>query len=102
MKTVDANANVFSESELKELDLISELKNEIMVSITEQTKLGEPASIILSGHPIIEIIVSVGFLKDVKVDGTMIQQIIKDSIEKVSKTENITISTESTIIKIEQ
>ncbi|MFJ7738857.1 hypothetical protein ACIQ2D_21350 [Lysinibacillus sp. NPDC097287] len=45
---------------------------------------------------------SVGFSKDVKVDDTMIQQIIKDSIKKVFNTENVTISEENIIIKIEQ
>ena len=49
-----------------------------------------------------ELSVSVGFLKDVKVDDTLIQQIVEDSIKKVSETENVTISEENITIKIEK
>ena len=46
--------------------------------------------------------VSVGFPKDAKVDDTMIQQIVEDSIKNVSETENVTISEENITIKIEK
>lgn len=79
---------------------LSELKNEITVSITEQTAI-EANSMMISGD-FKEISVSVGFLKDKKVDDTLIQQIVEDSIKKVSETENVTISEEDITIKIEK
>ena len=47
-----------------------------------------------------EMSISVSFPKDVKVDDTMIQQIVKDCIKKVSEAENVTISEEDITIKI--
>lgn len=79
---------------------LSELKNEIMVSITEQTAI-EANSMMISGD-FKEISVSVGFLKDKIVDDTLIQQIVEDSIKKVSETKNVTISEENITIKIEK
>lgn len=79
---------------------LSELKNEITVAITEQTAI-EANSMMISGD-FKEISVSVGFLKDKKVDNTLIQQIVEDSIKKVSETENVTISEEDITIKIEK
>ncbi|WP_230874912.1 topoisomerase [Lysinibacillus cavernae] len=85
-----------------ELKLLSELKNEIIVSITEQSELdSESIAIMVDGNPFKEMTISVSFPKDVKVDDTMIQQIIEDSIKKVSETENVTISEENIKIKIE-
>lgn len=84
--------------------LLSELRDEIIVSITEQTAI-EPDSIaiMLGGSPVKGIIdVSVSFPKGVKVDDTLVQQIVEDSIKKVSKTENVTISEENITIKIEK
>ena len=46
--------------------------------------------------------VSVGFPKDAKVDDTMIQQIVEDSIKNVSESENVIISEENITIKIER
>ncbi|MFC9539555.1 hypothetical protein ACFTQ7_06665 [Lysinibacillus sp. NPDC056959] len=46
--------------------------------------------------------VSVGLPKDVKVDVTMIQQIVEDSIKNVLETENVAISGEKITIKIEK
>ncbi|WP_339259693.1 topoisomerase [Lysinibacillus sp. FSL K6-3209] len=97
------DANVISES--KELNLISEFKTEIMASITEQTEMDNESieGIMVSGSPVKGIIdISISFSKDIKVDDKMIKQIIKDSIKKVSKTENITISEENITIKIEK
>lgn len=86
-----------------ELNLLSELKNEIIVSITEQTELdSESTAIMLDGNPFKEMTISVSFPKDVKVDDTMIQQIIEDSIKNVSETENVAISEENITIKIEK
>jgi hypothetical protein len=85
-------------------NLLSELQNEIIVSITEQTELdSESIAIMLGGGPVQgNIDVSVGFPKAAKVDDTMIQQIVEDSIKKVSETENVTISEENITIKIEK
>ena len=97
------DANVMSES--KELNLISEFKTEIMASITEQTEMDNESKegIMVSGSPVKGIIdISISFSKDIKVDDKMIKQIIKDSIKKVSETENITISEENITIKIEK
>lgn len=95
------DANVFSESE--SLNLLSELKKEIMVSITEQTELdSESIAIMLDGNPFEEMTISVSFPKDAKVDDTMIQQIIEDSIKKVSEIEKVAISEENITIKIEK
>ena len=79
---------------------LSELKNEINVAIKEQTAI-EADSMMVGGN-FKELSVSVGFLKDVKVDDTLIQQIVEDSIKKVSETENVTISEENITIKIEK
>lgn len=97
------DANVISES--KELNLISEFKTEIMASITEQTEMDNESieGIMVSGSPVKGIIdISISFPKNTKVDDKMIKQIIKDSIKKVSETENITISEENITIKIEK
>ena len=85
-------------------NLLSEFKNEIIVSITEQTELeSESISIMVGGSIVKGIIdVSVGFPKDVKVDDTMIQQIVEDSIKNVSETENVAISEKNIRIIIEK
>ncbi|MFJ8090230.1 topoisomerase [Lysinibacillus sp. NPDC095746] len=105
VKVIDApkdgenDANISPKS-----NLLSELRDKIIVSITEQTELdSESIAIMLDGSPAKGIIdVSVGFPKDVKVDDTMIQQIVKDSIKNVSETENVAISEENITIKIER
>ena len=77
-----------------------------MVSITEQTALEtESIAIMLDGGTVegnIEVSCSVGLPKDAKIDDTMIQQIVEDSIKNVSETENVTISQENITIKIEK
>lgn len=85
-----------------ESNFLSELNNEIIVSITEQTELdSESITIMLDGNPSKEMTISVGFPKDEKVDDTSIQQIVKDSIKKVSETENVTISEDNVTIQID-
>lgn len=79
---------------------LSELQDEITGAITEQTAI-KPDSIMLDGN-LKELSVSVGFPKDAKVDDTQLQQIIENSIKKVSETENVTISEENITIKIEK
>ena len=79
---------------------LSELKDEIIIAITEQTGF-EADSIMLEGN-LKELSVSVGFLKDVKVDDTLIKQIVEDSIKRVSETENVTINEEDITLKIEK
>lgn len=97
------DANVLSEIG-SESNFLSELHNEIIVSITEQTELdSETIAIMLGGSPAKGIIdISVGLPKDVKVDDTMIQQIVEDSIKEVSEIENVAISEENITIKIEK
>lgn len=85
-----------------ELNLLSELKNEIIGSITEQTELGESIAIMVDGNTVHGITVSVSFPKDAKVDDAIIRQVIEDSIKNVSKTENVAISKENITIRIEK
>ena len=86
-----------------ESNFLSELNNEIIVSITEQTELDSNSiAIMLDGNPSKEMTISLGFPKDEKVDDTSIQQIVKDSIKKVSETENVTISEDNVTIQIEE
>ncbi|MGG0644946.1 topoisomerase [Sporosarcina gallistercoris] len=83
-------------------ELLTELQNEIIAAITEKTEIDSESIAITLGGNVKEISVSVGFPKDVKVDDTMIQQIVEDSIKKVSEAENVTISEENITIKIEK
>ncbi len=87
-------------------NLLSELKNEIMVSITEQTALErESIAIMLGGGTVegnIEVSCSIGLPKDAKIDDTMIQQIVEGSIKNFSETENVTISEGNIKVKIEK
>lgn len=85
-------------------ELLSELNNEIIASITEQTEFDKESIAIMLGHGTSQgnIDVSVAFPKDAKVDDTLIQQIVGDAIKKVSETENVTISEENIAIKIEK
>lgn len=79
-------------------NLISELHNEIIVSITEQTELESDSLSIMIDGGTDELTVAVGFPKDAKIDNTLIQQIVEESIKNVSETE--TVSEEKIKIKI--
>jgi hypothetical protein len=81
-------------------NLISELQNEIIVSITEQTELESDSLAIMIDGGTDELTVSVGFPKDAKIDDTLIQKIVEDSIKNVSETETVTTSEEKIKIKI--
>ncbi|WOV83006.1 topoisomerase [Sporosarcina jeotgali] len=85
-----------------ELNLVSELKSEVITSITEQTELDKESIAIMVDGNVKDMTVSVSYPKDVKVDETMIQQAVEDSIKKVSEAENATISEEDITIKIEK
>jgi len=101
VEVLDDSKNVENEEILSPENIFfSELKDEITIAITEQTAI-EADSMMLEGN-LKELSVSVGFLKDVKVDDTLIQQIVEDSIKKVSETENVTINEEDITIKIEK
>lgn len=101
VEVLDDSKNVENEEILSPENIFfSELKDEITLAITEQTAI-EADSMMLEGN-LKELSVSVGFLKDVKVDDTLIQQIVEDSIKKVSETENVTINEEDITIKIEK
>lgn len=98
-----------SENEKNETDvssesnLLTELQDEIIKSIKDQTELDKDSieTVMVSGNTD-DLTVSVSFLKDVKVDDEKIQQIVKESIKKVSETEDVTINEEDTTIKIEK
>jgi len=79
-------------------NLISGLSNEIIVSITEQTELESDSLAIMVGGGADELTVSVGFPKDAKIDDTLIQQIVEDTIKNVSETE--TVSEEKIKVKL--
>lgn len=69
------------------LNFLSELQNEVIKSITEQTELeGDSLATMVDGG-IDELTVSVGFPKEAKIDNTLIQQIVEDSLKNVSETE---------------
>ena len=102
---VGCNANEVLESEQEIVvsnknGLLSELENEILVSITEQTELESDSVAIMLDGGTDELTVSVGFPKDAKIDDTLIQQIVEDSIKNVSETETVTTSEEKIKIKI--
>lgn len=80
--------------------LLSELQNEIIVAITEQTALESDSLAIMIDGGTDELTVSVGFPKDAKIDDTLIQQIVEDSIKNVSETETVTTSEEKIKMKI--
>ena len=96
---VGCNTNEVLESEQEIVvsnknGLLSELENEILVSITEQTELESDALATMLDGGTDELTVSVGFPKDAKIDDTLIQQIVEDSIKNVSETETVTTSEE--------
>ena len=81
-------------------NLISELQNEIIVSITEETELESDSLAIMIDGGTDELTVSVGFPKGAKIDDTLIQQIVEDSIKNVSEAETLTDSEEKIKMKI--
>lgn len=86
-----------------ESDFLSELQNEIIVSITEKTELDSESIAISLGGTVKEVIsIAVGFPRDVKIDDTMIQQIVEDSIKNFFETEKVAVSKETILIKIER
>lgn len=98
--TPENDANLSPEPEL-----LSELHTEIRTSITEQTGFDSESieSIAIVGSPVKAITdISISFSKDTKVDDTMIQQIVEDSMKKVFETENVAYSKEDITIKIEK
>ena len=103
---IDASKNEENDANLssEESNLLSKLGDKIIVSITEQTELDRNSiTIMLGGNPAKGIIdVSVGIPMDAKVDDTLIQQIVEDSIKNVFETENVAISEENITIKIEK
>nr|WP_232337015.1 topoisomerase [Lysinibacillus timonensis] len=85
-------------------DLLSELKNEVIDSITEQTEIDSKSIAIMVGGSHVKGIIdaSVGLPKDAKVDEPMIQQIVEHSIKNVVEQKNVTISEENITIIIEK
>ena len=82
--------------------LFAELKNEIILSITEQTELDSDSLAIMLSGGADEFAVSVGFPKDTNIEGTLIQHIVEDSIENVSETETTSEEKIKMKIKIEE
>ncbi|MCM3386958.1 topoisomerase [Ureibacillus chungkukjangi] len=97
-EAVDASTN----EENDEINLLSELQIEILAAITEETEIDHEAIAIMLGGNLKEMSISVSFPKDLKVDDTEIQQIIEDSIQRVSETENVAIKEENVSITIEK
>ncbi|MEI4771889.1 topoisomerase [Psychrobacillus sp. FJAT-51614] len=101
---VGCNTTEVLESEqevvVSQRNLFSELQNEIIVSITEQTELDSDSLAIMIDGGTDELTVSVGFPKDANIDATLIQQIVEDSIKNVSETETVTDSEEKIKMKI--
>lgn len=91
-----------SENQENDANFLSELHNKIKMSIAEQTDLDSESMGISLGGDIKEMSVSVSFSKDIKIDETMIQQIVEDSIKSFSDTKNITINKENVTLKIEK
>ena len=81
-------------------NLLSELQNEIIASITEQTELENDSLAIMIDGGDDELTVSVGFPKDKKIEDTLIQQIVEDSIKNVSEMETATTSEEKIKMKV--
>lgn len=98
----DSGNEVHDADVSSELNLVSELKSEVIASITEQTELDRESIAIMVGGNVQEMTVSVSYPKDVKVDETIIQRAVEDSIKKVSEAENVTIREEDLTINIEK
>lgn len=90
--------------EQENTELLSELKNDMVDSIEEQTGIDSDSIVIMTGGSLIDevIDISISFPKDLEVDNGLIQQIAKDSIKRLSETENIDISEEDITIKTEK
>lgn len=90
--------------EQENTELLSELKNDMVDSIEEQTGIDSDSIVIMTGGSLIDevIDISISFPKDLEVDDGLIQQIAKDSIKRLSETENIDISEEDITIKTEK
>ncbi|WP_079526527.1 topoisomerase [Solibacillus isronensis] len=82
--------------------LFAELQNEIIKSITEQTELDSDALAIMIDGGGGESTVAVGYPKDSKIEGTLIQQIVEDSVKNVSETETNSEERVKITIKIEK
>ncbi|MEY9978683.1 topoisomerase [Lysinibacillus sp. RC79] len=80
-------------------NLLSELQNKIRVSIAEQTAIEADSIVMMLDGGTTELTCSVGLPKNVKIDDTLIKQIVDDSIKNVSETENVTIENTKIIIE---
>lgn len=96
-KNGENDANLSSDS-----NFLSELQNEIIASIKEETELGKSMAIMLGGNTVHGMTVSVSFPKNAKFNDAVIQQIVKDAVLKVSATENVAISEKEITLKIEK
>lgn len=81
-------------------NLISELHDDILGSIREQTELDSDSLAMMIDGGTGEVTVSVGFPKDAKIDDKLIHRIVEDSIKNVTETETETISEEKMRIRI--
>ncbi|WP_336046278.1 topoisomerase [Solibacillus ferritrahens] len=81
--------------------LFSELQNEIIVSITEQTEIESDSLAIMLDGGADKYTISVGFPKDSNIDSKVIQQIVEDSIKDISEPETTSEEKIKMTIKIE-
>ncbi|WP_200411308.1 hypothetical protein [Virgibacillus salexigens] len=101
-----AYAQAINEDDTDEIiNLLNEIKKELIVSIAKRTGLKkESIGIIVSTSSVkvdIDIYVSVGLPKDAKIDDTTIQKIVEDIIRIVSKKEDVIISGENIKVTID-
>lgn len=72
---------------LSQETLFSDLRNELIASITEQTELKSESLAIMIDGGVDEYTVSVGFPEAADVDGEMVQQLVEESIQNISDNE---------------
>ncbi|MCM3721531.1 MULTISPECIES: topoisomerase [Solibacillus] len=82
--------------------LFAELQNEIIVSVTEKTELESDALALMIDGGASDLTVSVGYPKDSKIDATLIQQIVEDSINNISEKDTTSEERVKITIKIEK
>lgn len=99
---VGCNTNEVVESEqevvVSQEKLFSELQNEIIASVTEQTELESDSLAIMLDGGAGEFTISVGTPKDAKIDDILMQEIVEDSLKNISEPEGT--SEEKTKVKI--
>lgn len=103
---VGCSSNDVLESELEaalsQETISSELQNELIASIAEETELDSESLAIMIDGGVDEYTVSVGFPNDADSDGEMIQKLVEEVIQDLSETEAATEDKIVMKIKVEQ